>query len=539
MVWDGPGFLHELRDAVGALDRDRAGELCRKLVKDIRAGEAKPTEKQACTALRELRRKRFFAWLEPVAAAYLENVAGNGQSDLVQLQLIQALIDQGYLKEAEGELVELTDRTPLEGFVGGEARGLLGRVNKQAYLNARPGLRRTRGVIGYLRLAIEHYLAVYRRNPDGDWWPGINVVACLARAERDGIPAASLPDPGIQWRALAANILARVTTYTADHDDYTWAMATATEACVALDDASGANAWCERYIKAPYADVFELGSTERQLREVWQLDERDAPGTAVLRIIQGRLGELGGELVISPWTALVRTRTLQHQAQLGAESTRAVQWLDRMSQRAKSVARVFKDTDPTVSGTGFLVREAELGADWGEGLVLVTNEHVLSGGDHGIPVRLARVEFTHALPGQIFEVREVLCWDAERDVSVCAVAGISGAAPSGLPVGRGRDLRQADPKLKTRLYVVGHPRGGALSISLFDNQMIDLAEDDGHVRYRSPTQEGSSGSPVLSEQLEVVAVHHATRTDREANQGVLIDVVRGLACKWPRKPLPR
>jgi V8-like Glu-specific endopeptidase len=61
---------------------------------------------------------------------------------------------------------------------------------------------------------------------------------------------------------------------------------------------------------------------------------------------------------------------------------------------------------------------------------------------------------------------------------------------------------------------------------LFDNHLIEIAEDEGRLRYRSPTEEGSSGSPVLSKDLEVIAVHHAARNDLAANQGVLLDAIR-------------
>ena len=59
---------------------------------------------------------------------------------------------------------------------------------------------------------------------------------------------------------------------------------------------------------------------------------------------------------------------------------------------------------------------------------------------------------------------------------------------------------------------------------MYDNHMI--GRDDTLVQYRSPTEEGSSGSPVMTERLAAVALHHGTRTDREANQGTLLDAIR-------------
>ena len=45
-----------------------------------------------------------------------------------------------------------------------------------------------------------------------------------------------------------------------------------------------------------------------------------------------------------------------------------------------------------------------------------------------------------------------------------------------------------------RLYVMGHPNGAELSVTLNDNLLTEA--DARHLWYRSPTEAGSSGSPI-------------------------------------------
>jgi V8-like Glu-specific endopeptidase len=78
--------------------------------------------------------------------------------------------------------------------------------------------------------------------------------------------------------------------------------------------------------------------------------------------------------------------------------------------------------------------------------------------------------------------------------------------------------------------VVGHPLGGGLSFSLEDNLLLDW--DQRVVHYRTPTEPGSSGSPVFDDQWRLIALHHAGGSNMrrlngkpgtyEANDGINI-----------------
>src|SRR5262249_33707832 len=98
-----------------------------------------------------------------------------------------------------------------------------------------------------------------------------------------------------------------------------------------------------------------------------------------------------------------------------------------------------------------------------------------------------------------------------------------------LPADRYLPIAAAMPRYNDRVYLIGHPGGRDLSMSLQDNRVI--AVNPPFVQYRSPTDQGSSGGPVLNDAWEIVAMHHAggketAQASREggvqANEGILI-----------------
>ena len=89
-----------------------------------------------------------------------------------------------------------------------------------------------------------------------------------------------------------------------------------------------------------------------------------------------------------------------------------------------------------------------------------------------------------------------------------------------------------------KVYVIGHPKGGGLSISLNDNLFLDC--DDCLLHYRAPTEGGSSGSPVFNQQWDLIGLHHAGGTAMRrlrgqegtyaANEGIWIQrIIKELA----------
>jgi V8-like Glu-specific endopeptidase len=75
-----------------------------------------------------------------------------------------------------------------------------------------------------------------------------------------------------------------------------------------------------------------------------------------------------------------------------------------------------------------------------------------------------------------------------------------------------------DATQRAKVMIVGHPKGGDLSFSVSDNEVVDHELDDDprdrprRIHYRTPTEPGSSGSPVFHHKsLEVVGLHRTGR----------------------------
>ena len=91
-------------------------------------------------------------------------------------------------------------------------------------------------------------------------------------------------------------------------------------------------------------------------------------------------------------------------------------------------------------------------------------------------------------------------------------------------------LQMADPG--PRLYIIGHPGGRDLEFSLNDNRLVACNPQKLH--YRTPTEGGSSGSPVFDPiGWQAVGLHHAGQAKMpklngpagefyEANEGISI-----------------
>ena len=57
--------------------------------------------------------------------------------------------------------------------------------------------------------------------------------------------------------------------------------------------------------------------------------------------------------------------------------------------------------------------------------------------------------------------------------------------------------------------VLGHPGGGTLSFSIADNELLDYEDTGFKLHYRTPTEGGSSGSPVFNQEWRLIGLHHA------------------------------
>lgn len=460
----------------------------------------------------------------------------------VEKRRVQALIELSNFDMAESLALEAIPRAQALGtvqadFEVGEYFGQLGRIAKQRFVQS--------GDIEQLERAIDWYATRYRGGNDRPYFQGINIVALVAAMGRMQ-PTATVAED-IRLPALATSVLKDVKGKIKRAAD-PWSLATASEACLALGKSDAAELWLHRFLLHPETQAFHIESYSRQLREIWQGNSLADKTCADLLcdVIDRHVMRTQFRWSITP--AMLRTVQLNPQSlekNFSGERTFTVDVVQKMLKQCAGIGCV-TDSHGRRLGTGFLVAAAELGivdaGDW----VFVTNDHVV-GHNSADAIK----------PEQAWVTFELECAALERPISHKISPKVLFASPPGnlgkpdsgrldftvlaletWPEG-GVALRVNTnlPALshKTKVFVVGHPSGDALQLSLHDSQLLDVCDEELLLHYRTPTEPGSSGSPVFNTNWEVVALHHAgsRETPRlrgkgtyEANEGISIRAIR-------------
>jgi tetratricopeptide (TPR) repeat protein len=528
-MWDSAS-LDRLKNAVSTYDKSAVARLCDDLLETIAASDSGLPEKDAKPILNVLRRKRFFGELRNVADALIQ--AGQ-VSGIVRRQYAQALIEDEDFSAAIGVLERLIEECSDSPSEVAEARGLIGRALKQQYAN---NPRKTAAQRRTLNRAIAAYHQVYSSGPSEYLWHGINTVALVKRAIRDGVALETAIDPD----QVAMDLLATIARKTPDNL-YAWDLATAAEACVALGRHEQALDWLRQYVAADGTDAFEVASTLRQFKEVWCLAE-SGPGSDLVAVLEVALLQREGGAVtlngrdLKATVERVDVRTNAFEKVFGKEGPVAYQWYMEGAIRARAVGRVEDPLNGPI-GTGFLIRASDF-FNWGkrDDVLFITNAHVMGRTDSGaLAPESAEVRFEAFDPERTFKVR-TLIWESPMSELDATVVRLDGLLPELSPISL---AAPEEPEfvegMDRRFFIIGHPRGAALSISLNDNTQVGWRKPFLH--YRTPTEPGSSGSPVLDQRWQLVALHHAgskqmQRLDGhvgvyEANEGIWIhEIIR-------------
>lgn len=436
----------------------------------------------------------------------------------------QALIDLFELDTAEAILngaLNKVEANPTDAQAQGEIPeyyGLLGRVEKQRYVRTGDKQR--------LVAATNRYLSLFesKRQSAGWFWSAINAISLAAREQREGVTAhgrtTPVPSPSEVYKHMR-KLYQKM-------PDNPWIPATASEAALALDKCEDAELWLYRFLHHDQVQPFNIQSYDRQLREIWQGDPTrtgDNCADRLARITARHILRTQSQFSISH-AAIPALKHALERGTLGGmeknflgESTFSLANVRDMLTACSSIACVTNRTDARL-GTGFLVDGASLGLSVG-GAVFITNAHVLSATvpkailpkdalvTFEVESELAGMPIFYSVDRVLFESRPGdlgASSDETLDVTIVTLKSETAAAPQFATLKTASALPLIQDKSKA--YVVGHPLGSGLQISLNDSKLLDIDDAERLVHYHTPTDPGSSGSPVFNTDWEVIGLHH-------------------------------
>lgn len=485
----------------------------------------------ACKTLNALRQ---YELCRVLADAWTNNAPPDMQ---VMKHLIQALINLSMLDEAEKLLVKSESEWALIADSTSKSKekeellGLAARICKQRFVELQDP--------DELERAYKAYLKVYRINRQ-NFWIGVNVVALGARAMRERLKMNS------KFPVLLARHL--VVALIKEDDGDPWRLAALSELSLALGDCDAAELWLYRFLHAPKTNPFMLESYDRQLMEIWE--GRPLQGG---RRCQDRLATIMASYQIARLSNL--SITAQGARQLrGADLEKVfsdvgsftVDMVRRMLDACQSIGCVSNQCGVRL-GTGFVLAASEFGGTSGDRL-FVTNAHVLSDTVPGaIPIKNALVSFELGPEAcgkpKFYQVSELIYTsdpgslgesdspNGHLDVTIVRLESL----PESI---RGLQVASTLPLIDgtAKAYVIGHPRGSGLQISIHDSELLACDGNERLIHYRTPTDPGSSGSPVFNEAWQLIALHHggSHKMPRlkpalgfyEANEGVTLSAIR-------------
>jgi V8-like Glu-specific endopeptidase len=514
------------------------------IVDSLTSRASAPSAPEVRSALKKLNALRHFEHTKNIGAAWHDT---RGCDATIQRHYAQAMIELGALDAADALLNEAlasaSTSTDLQFSIEtAEYRGLRGRIRKQRFVAS--------GEPQSLVDATAEYLAQY--NVKKQYYHGINIVALRTREEELGLPAGD----GTTTE-LAEEVLKLAIADSARDSKSQWPLATASEACLALNVNGQGPDWCDRaelwlyrFLNHPQTDPFSVESYGRQLREIWRGNPLAGVSCAdrLASIVERHVTRTERRWAIDPR----KVQEIRNNPEVldvleknfSGEKTFTVETLKGMLGLCPCIGCVIDPAGARL-GTGFLMAGSHFGLQ--DALVFVTNAHVISDTWQGsIPAAQAKVTFEiesvaagapvpHAVKQILFtsdpgELGEQFPTPEKLDVTIVSLASapenVSGLKPAD-------NVPLPSPKLKA--FVVGHPASGPLQFALHDSVLLDVCDYERLMHYRTPTDPGSSGSPVFNSKWEVIGLHHAgsPRTPRlhgygeyEANEAITMRAIR-------------
>lgn len=512
----------------------------------IARGSDTPSDKQIVDCCKILRANTFFDSIALLAATHTRH---GGDSAAIRSLGIQSSIELNAFAVAEAEANACAERAR-QGHndykvLAAEFDGQLARILKQRFVQELDP--------DDLRRAIDLYSTRYSKDSSA-YWHGINTVALIRRAQRDYPKAAwvaALPDP----TQMAERVYATSLAASADrhHESAEWLFATLSEASMSMGREAEAELWLYRLLSLPKRSLFATQSYQRQLREIWGANayaESPSNADALARIIAENTDRRFDKRSFSTTEleSLSDSSNPTLEKNFSGEGFFSVDSVRNMLESCRAIGCVTTRLGIR-KGTGFLVEAKDLDPMWDSGLVFVTNSHVVDGTVPGsLHITEALVTFdidnqslgaviSYAIDRILFSSPPgphgvVLAATDALDVTICVLKDLP--SKSGLPIAAQLPLINES----TRAYIIGHPRGAEIQVSLHDSRILCVDRTQRLVHYRTPTDPGSSGSPVFNRNWKLIALHHAgsSRMPKfdplpppphyEANEGVSFVAIR-------------
>jgi Trypsin-like peptidase domain/Tetratricopeptide Repeats-Sensor len=512
---EGAGQAPEITTAIGSGDPDRIDRAVDLLLARLREDGDVAVAVAAGSALQSARRFDALLRLADTAA----RIVGPARSSELWLQAVVGLIELDATLTAERLVRSLLVDADTPRYRT-ELHGRLGRIKKDQWVDS--------GDPAVLRDAIDAYVAAYTEGGDR-LWTGVNAIALRALAGRRGLPADDGPAIGVD-EMLALTVAAPLPRSA-------WSLATELELRIARGEPTEAlQPLLTQLFAAPDASGFVFASLARQLHEIWELDPADP---LMVMLGERTLADGRGEVIL-PSSPDGYERTF------GTEFPIPIELYREGIERARAVGSLLVSGAFCV-GTVFAVPGDALHPSLGGRTVLVTNEHVVPDPARGedrpqadeMQARFDGVSDDDGAAISIGGLRPV--WRSPReelDVTLLLTDDPGAARLASL------ELADTLPRVRAGayVYVIGHPGGGGLQLSIRGNDLID--EDGVRLHYKAPTAKGSSGSPVFDAAWKLIGVHHKGSTDLPAlngaggtyagNEGITMRAIReGIAQRPP------
>ena len=193
----------------------------------------------------------------------------------------------------------------------------------------------------------------------------------------------------------------------------------------------------------------------------------------------------------------------------------AARFLHRGSELARSVGRiVVREIGGTSFGTGFLISPA----------LVMTNHHVLPG-PQAAEQATFQLDYYERRDLEIgptvtlhFDPNRFFVADRALDFAIVALADPNGAASDRTSI---RLISESGKALVGEpVNIIQHPRGRPQKIAIKNNEIV--GHSGSFLHYKTDTEPGSSGSPVMNMQWELAALHHSGVPKRDATGRYLL-----------------